>query len=144
VSGILDALAPADRELLVSEASRRTFSAGEVILRAEDVNASLWVVESGRVEVRLGGGDATRSAGSIGPGGFFGEVSLFEPGLTTAAVIAREETGILEVPRKVLASFGEERPAATANLYAAILRELSERIRSMDRELADSVYWLFE
>ena len=144
MSGILDVLAPDDRDLLVSEGSQRAYPAGEVILRADDVNASLWVVESGRVEVRLGSGDATRTAGSIGPGGFFGEVSLFEPGLTSAAVIAREQTGILEIPKKVLDSFGEERPAAAASLYAAILRELSERIRTMDRELADSVYWLFE
>jgi CRP/FNR family transcriptional regulator len=144
VSGILDALTPEDRERLIAEGRRHTVPSGETIVRADDVNASLWIVESGRVEVRLGGEGATRTAGSIGPGGFFGEVSLFEPGLTTAAVIAREEAGILELPKQLLESFGEERPAAIAGLYAAILKELSERIRTMDRELADSVYWLFE
>jgi CRP-like cAMP-binding protein len=144
VIGILESLLPRDREALEADAVPRVAEAGDVLLRADDVNASLWVVLAGRVEVRLGSGNATRTAGTIGPGGFFGEVSLFEPGLTCAAVIARQRTVVLELPKELLTRFGEERPAGAAALYLAIVREISRRVRAMDRELAESVYWLFE
>ena len=144
MSLLLDALRPDDARALLAAARPRELRTGDAVLRGNDVNTSLWIVESGRVEVRLGRGEASRTVGTVGPGGFFGEVSLFEPGLTTASVTAREATRLLEFPREVLDRFGEERPAAAATFYASILQELSKRIRRMDRELAESIYWLFD
>lgn len=132
----------AARSALEESGRRREFAAGTRILDINDVNTSLYVVLNGRVEVRLGQNVPMRSVGTLGSGDFFGEMSLFEPGLTSAEVSAVEPTEVLELPLRSLEDLEQSSPSAAAATYGAIVRESARRIRAMDRELTDSLYWL--
>lgn len=130
------------RTILGNVGTRKSVPSGEVILGLNDVNTSLFVILDGNVEVRLGENVALRTVGSIGTGGAFGEMSLFEPGMTCAEIKAIEDTELLELPLKTLEEVEELSPSAAASVYEALVTETARRIRDTDRELTDSLYWL--
>ena len=70
-------LPAAGRELVLSVARRRTYRAGEVVVRQGDDATSMYLIERGRVLVRLddAGGDSL-ILGLLGPGDMFGELGL--------------------------------------------------------------------
>jgi len=142
IGPILGRLDDDTRKVLARRGERRRIPPGTKILGLSDVNTSLFFVLEGRVEVRIGQTVALRTAGSLGPGDFFGEISLFEPGLTSAEVSTVEDTELLELPLRVLNEMEEDETVAAAAIYGALVRESASRIRAMDTELTDSLYWL--
>lgn len=137
--GLLDEDA---RTVLENVGTRKQVAEGDTILGVNDVNTSLYVVVDGKVEVRLGENVPLRTVGSLGPGAAFGEMSLFEPGLTSAEVRAVVNTELLELPLPALEELEVLSPAAAATAYEALVRETARRIRETDKELTDSFYWL--
>jgi CRP-like cAMP-binding protein len=142
IGPILGQLDEKTRRVMAERGERRQMPSGTKILGISDVNTSLFFVLDGRVEVRIGQTVALRTAGSLGPGDFFGEISLFEPGLTSAEVSTVEDSELLELPLRVLDEMEEEETEAAAAIYGALVRESASRIRAMDDELTDSLYWL--
>jgi CRP/FNR family cyclic AMP-dependent transcriptional regulator len=138
----LGALNTQAREILDRVGRRKSVTGGEKILGLNDVNTSLYVIVDGKVEVRLGDKVALRSVGTLGPGASFGEMSLFEPGMTSAEVTAVDDTELLELPLESLDELENLSPTSAAWAYEALARETARRIREMDRELTDSLYWL--
>lgn len=139
---VFDNLEPSARDIMQEAGIHRHVGAGEEILGLNDVNTSLFVVLSGRVQIRLGTNVPLRTVGTVGPGEIFGEMSLFEPGLTSAQVEAVEDTELLQLPLQALQEVEQEHPAVAAAAYRAIVQESARRIRAMDEELTDSFYWL--
>ena len=130
------------RTILHNVGIRRKWSSGDTILGLNDVNTSLYVIVAGKVEIRLGTNVALRSVGTLGTGSAFGEMSLFEPGMTCAEVEAVEDTELLELPIKALEELEDLSPSAAASVYEALVRETARRIRDTDQELTNSLYWL--
>jgi CRP/FNR family transcriptional regulator, cyclic AMP receptor protein len=98
------------------------FPAGHVIARQGEIGTGLFVVIAGRVRVSRDGNELAR----LGPGDFFGEMSVIDGLPRVAQVVASEPTRCL-----ALASWEFERlildhPA----IGLAILRGLSARLRS--------------
>lgn len=142
VGPLLGRLDEAQRGVLSASGERKEVPAGFQILGINDVNTNLYVVLEGRVEVRLGQMVPLRTAGTLGPGDFFGEISMLEPGLTSAEISAVEDTVLLQVPIQALDDLEREETATAAAIYKALVRESARRMRAMDRELTDSLYWL--
>ena len=96
-------------DLLVSEddvrelaavAVRAVYAKGEVLFRQGDKGRSAYVVVRGRIRgeiVTQEAGRAYTSAFSIGPGGLFGEMSLFTGMPRTATGIVEEEAVLLKI-----------------------------------------------
>ncbi len=79
----------AEKEKLATEARRLLFAAGERILVQGEPGDSLYLVRSGSVLVERAQGRATRELDRLGPGDFFGEMSLMtgEPRLASCSAI---------------------------------------------------------
>jgi len=139
--GFLSALSDADLRELLEGAKRIEFRKGKEILSQGHHNASLFVVLDGLLHVRRSGGGHDVFLGRLEEGSFFGELSLFDPGSTSATVEALSDGVVIEITRACLDQFLTRHPATGAQLLRSILKDVSGRLRRADERLTDSVVW---
>ncbi|HEX5370606.1 MAG TPA: cyclic nucleotide-binding domain-containing protein [Dehalococcoidia bacterium] len=110
-------------------AVRRRVSRGEVIVEQGEVGVAFYVVVTGKTEISSAQGDCKEVLSVIGPGGFFGEMALFENQVRSATVTALEETELVMLTRW---DFLAEVSRPGSGLAIALLTMLARRIRSLD------------
>jgi CRP-like cAMP-binding protein len=96
--GAIDLFAPIDaqgRLALARTAPTHWYAAGEPIVQQGETGQSLYVVLSGRARVVLE--PSGQEVAVIGPGGFFGEMSMLTGEPRTATVRAIEDVRVLEI-----------------------------------------------
>ena len=122
---LLREVPPGDRAALVDAFETRAFGAGEVLLAQGSEPAGLFLVVSGRVEVRRREADGGELVvGDVGPGGCVGEVSLVLRRPTSATVAAVEPTVALVLAPANFLGIVRQHPALLASLYElAITRD---------------------
>jgi len=113
------------RRRLAQIGKRRTYAAGETIVKEGSTGTALYVLLSGRVRVERGGSQV----GELGPGDFFGELALIEDEPRSATVIAVDETECLLFPAWEFRALLDEQP----QIAVAIMRALIERIHRQER-----------
>ena len=112
--------AAADR--LASEFVERRYAPGEVILAQGQDGKSFFLVQEGTVELEIDGG----AGGSIGAGGFFGELSLTDREARRAATIrAGSEVLAWSLPIWVFRPLVESNPKVAWGL----IQYLADRVR---------------
>ncbi len=139
--GFLSSLSESDLEALLAGARRVPFRKDQNILTQGAPNASLFVVQEGLLHVVRTVGGKQVFLGRLEPGAFFGELSLFDPGLTAAAVHTASDGVLLEISRACLDHFMAAHPAAGVELLRRMLQDVAHRLRAADERLADSVVW---
>ncbi|MEE8348388.1 MAG: GGDEF domain-containing protein [Acidobacteriota bacterium] len=129
---IFKGLDPASSRGLLEECSVQELQPGEVLIRAEEINHSLYLVLSGRFRVHL---DMDQDAvAMLTPGEVAGEISLISGEPTSAFVIADEISRVLVLDEKALWSLLDSSPL-TSNL----LLLLSKRLYGADRVIKEQV-----
>ncbi|MBF0368720.1 MAG: cyclic nucleotide-binding domain-containing protein [Magnetococcales bacterium] len=115
------------------QALGRVFKRGEMIIREGDVDNSMYVIQSGAVEVfRLDHKGQEMIFTTLEKGDVFGEMSLFDSAPRSASIRASsKETRVLCLTKKTLLQRIREDPF----LMLLIFRKMSERIREKDEEL---------
>lgn len=117
---------PEDLRSLAEAAAEVRFPAGRVIVRQGEIGTGFFVIVHGLVHVIRDG----RVIAELGPGEFFGELSVIDQQPRIAQVVAKEETTCL-----ALASWDFERVLlAEPRLTLAILRGLAVRLRSVTEQ----------
>ena len=92
----LFALLPeAERDQFAALSSERLFGAGQTVVRQGQAGESMFVVCRGRVRVIVG--ESGAEVATIGPGGYFGEMSLLTGDARSATVAAMEDCLLLEI-----------------------------------------------
>ncbi|HSD11689.1 MAG TPA: cyclic nucleotide-binding domain-containing protein [Candidatus Binatia bacterium] len=127
--------------MLADCSNRARFRSDEEILRQGQYNASLFLVEEGLLHVRREAKGRNVLLGRLEPGSFFGEISLFDPGPTTATVHALTDGELLELPRHRFDEFRNRCPSAGAVILLGILEQVAARLRRTDERLVDSIMW---
>ena len=118
---------------MVSGALGRVYRDGEEIIRQGILGESMYVVQSGRVEVVQQTENGTEQhLAFIEAGNFFGEMSVFEKEVRSATVRAAGEARVLRIDKKTLLRRIREDPLLAVNL----LKTMSHRIRMLNAELA--------
>lgn len=118
---------------MVSGALGKLYRDGEEIVHQGNAGESMYVVQSGRVEVLQNtnnGGE--QHLAFLEAGTFFGEMSVFEKEVRSATVRAAGEARVLKIDKKTLLRRIREDPLLAVNL----LKTMSHRIRSLNAELA--------
>jgi CRP-like cAMP-binding protein len=101
----------------------------------------LCIVTDGVVHVRRRAGKREILLNRLGPGQFFGEINLFDPGTATATVVAMKPTQIAVIAHTALLAWFESNPASAYKIVSAFMREMSRRFRMTNSRLANSAYW---
>jgi CRP-like cAMP-binding protein len=105
------------RELLVTHDAREGF-----LFRAGDEATSMFIVVSGRVEVRVTNPETRKVTrlGCFGAGGILGEISLLSTCRRTADAVCVEPCRLLELTRECM----DHLQATEPRLHARLLRNL--------------------
>jgi len=119
-------LAPDQLAAVAERASEVEFAADRVIARQGEVGTGFFIVVDGEVRVVRDG----QELAVLGPGEFFGELSVLDGLPRVAQVVARVPTRCLAI-----ASWDFERTLlAQPTLALAIVRELAGRLRSVTEQ----------
>lgn len=130
---LFEGLTDADLAELGASLQRRQFAAGSMVFSQGDNGDSMYIVDSGDINIHLPG-DASRriSLKDISRGEYFGELALFDEKPRSASALATTATVLLELQRRTLEGYLESRP----KVALAILRTLSERLRETNTMLS--------
>jgi CRP/FNR family cyclic AMP-dependent transcriptional regulator len=139
--GLLHGLSDADLRALADCSNRIRFRTDQEILRQGHHNESLFLVEDGLLHVRREAKGHTVLLGRIEPGSFFGEISLFDPGPTTATVHAVTDGELIELRRHHFDDFRSRCPGASGQILLGILEQVAARLRRTDERLIDAITW---
>jgi CRP-like cAMP-binding protein len=136
---LLDGLADAEVQALLSIARRRRFARGEVVVHEHDPADTLHLIDKGRFAVRVATplGD-TAILAILGPGDIFGELSLVadEQARRSATVAALEPAETRSVHRLDFDRLRSEHPETAAVLISI----LSGQVRRLSRHLLEALY----
>ena len=114
-------LSDADRAELAGLMQRRDFAALQPIFWVEETGDDMFVVSHGKVRLSVPdeqGHDVTVAV--IGPGAFFGELSLLDGGPRTATARAETDAGLFSLDRKGFYAFLEKHPAAAIYMISVL------------------------
>lgn len=132
------ALEPAERRQLAEAMRAMRFAAGETIIHEGDGGTSMYLVTRGHVSVRVGLDGAQREVATLGPGQFFGEMSLVtgEPRRATCVATDEVECWVLghDAVRPLLAA----RPAMADEL-STVLAARQEELDGEREGLSDEL-----
>ncbi|MEX0698239.1 MAG: cyclic nucleotide-binding domain-containing protein [Acidimicrobiia bacterium] len=112
---------------IASLATPFTVRAGHVLVERGQAGSGIFLIEAGRVEVDLDGGRKIE----LGPGAFFGELSLLTDRHRTARVHAVTEVEGLAIGRRDFEELVETQPrlaSAMLKVLAARLAEAQEHV----------------
>ena len=123
----LEPLSTVERRQLAEQITRQTFATEETIIRHGDPGESFYIVASGRLSVSTAGGV---EVALLGPGDYFGEMSLMTGESRSATVTALEDTELYVVDKPAF-----ERIIKT---HAELIDEIGDRLRMRQRELSQS------
>lgn len=113
-------------ELDFSDRFLRTFGNGDVIFGEGSVGKHMYVVVSGRVDIRMKAGDGEAVVATLGKGELFGEMALVDSLPRSASAIAvGDETSVVEIDHAQFAYLVGQQPA----FALIILKALSLRLR---------------
>lgn len=108
--------------LVADEAIDVSFAAGQYIVRQGQVGTGFYLIASGRVTVVRGSEVIAR----LGPGDFFGELSLLDQAPRLAHVVAEEPTVCLALASWDFTKLLEQNPKITLALLRVVARRLRD------------------
>ena len=116
-------------ELIAGAATQLNFPAGEVLARQGANGHEFMVVVSGTARVEING----QTIATLGPGEFFGEMSLLDGGPRTATVVAETDVVVEVIGQREFGALIEDSP----HLAKKLLIGLARRLRAADVRLAE-------
>jgi signal transduction histidine kinase len=116
--------ATADFGMMAGAAGKlRDFKAGDVIFKQGDTGQELFIIKSGKVEIRIG----NHVLDTLSPGNIFGEMALIDSAPRNATAVAITDATLIGVSQKQFV-------LSTSNLALSIMRDMSQRLRKRARE----------
>jgi CRP-like cAMP-binding protein len=102
----------------------REFKAGEVIFKLGDPASEFFVIQSGKVDIRLG----NRLLGTLSDRDIFGEMALIDAAPRSATAIAASDVKLVPVAEKQFLFLVSRTPHFALN----IMRVLARRLRAQN------------
>jgi CRP/FNR family transcriptional regulator, cyclic AMP receptor protein len=125
--------------------SERRLRKGEVLFRAGDPGEEVFLIRAGNIVVSSPvQGRVEQVLAHLGPGDFFGEMSLFDEEPRSATIQAATDALLLSLSRQSLFQFIESNPRAAAALLYQVVRVISSRLRASTELVAEVTRWGLE
>jgi CRP-like cAMP-binding protein len=110
-------------------------AAGDKIAVAGTTNDSLYFIFSGTADIQLTDEGRVVTVGTLGPGQWFGEIGLVEPGPASADVRAREDCELMVLPQADYVALQKEDPGAASHLLQVLSLNMAARLRESANQL---------
>lgn len=127
---IFNHLPPQEMQEIAKTTTHATFERNEIIYRAGDTSAHLYIVHRGRVKIyRLSESGKEQLIRILEPGDFMGELALFTDSVFDHFAVAMEKTELCIMKRQDLQAFLMKYPA----IALKILEEFSRRLEQTEK-----------
>ena len=131
-------LSDASLDLLISMLVERRFDVGATVVAEGEPGRSMYIVHSGELVVsKLGESGRVIRMSGLGPGDFFGEMTLIEMQNRSATVVAESPTVLYELTARNLYMYYKADIYAYVMVLQNINRELCRRLRRADNRIAE-------
>jgi CRP/FNR family cyclic AMP-dependent transcriptional regulator len=138
LSPLLSRFSADDLAQLASFGESRHYAPGDVIIREGEVNEHLYLILRGSVEVtKKRGHQDPRFIAEISITGSLGEVSIFDPGPSSATVQAKNDVEVWRITQAQLDRMHEIRPKVAYSLISRICGCLAQRLRELTEQVVD-------
>ena len=144
---LFQAFSDADRAALARALRERTLRKGQVLLREGDPGDEMFLVRHGAIVVsKAVTGPVEQVLARLGPGEFFGEMSLFARAPRSATIQADPagDVGLLVFDRASLEALIEANPRAAVSFFQALVHVFIERLRTASNLVAEVTRWGLE
>ncbi len=139
-SRLLAELAPEDATVLLQACEERILVGGEELFRENDAGDSLFIVQSGRVDIFKNiRGDVDRSLASFGPGDVIGEMGFIDGARRSATARTTESSRFLVLSRQSFARVQRERPDIAAQVFRNMASIVASRLRTTNELYREAV-----
>jgi len=116
-----------DLQQITAVAVVRTFNKGSIVITEGDTSSSLYVILSGEVKVFVSDEDGkTNIVNRLGPGDYFGELSLIDAGPRSASVEAVSQCRLSILARNYFVDYVEQHP----QIALSLLKDMGQRLRA--------------
>lgn len=123
---------PESTQIQVQRHFARQCAEGEVVFEEGDEGSRLYIIQSGQVEISRSDHAGKRVVARLGPGHFFGEMSVVLGEPRTARAVAVTAASLLELDGQTLEAMCIERPEIAIRL----IQRLATRLIAAERRLA--------
>jgi CRP/FNR family transcriptional regulator, cyclic AMP receptor protein len=103
--------------------------AGTMLTRADEPGDEFFLILDGTASVSV----ATEKRGSLGPGAFFGEMSLLDGGPRSATIVAETPVRLLVISRRNFSVLLGDVPGLTQSLLMTLSRRVRQAEESAER-----------
>ncbi len=121
-------LSVSEREQLAGELQECVYGSGEHLVRQAEEGHTFHIIMSGRVRVSVEHGRRSTRLKTLGPGAFFGEMSMLTGEKRSATVTAETDTTVLVLPHSALAAILATHEKLAADLAAILARRQQEQV----------------
>jgi CRP-like cAMP-binding protein len=124
-AALFSELPDSQRDDLAGRFHGRRYARGESVFAKGDDGDSLYIIESGRVHIKLTSDDSRELVlNALGPGDFFGDLVLFDGERRSADAVAVEGSHLFLLERRDFLRFLSDYPSAAVTLLAVLSRRL--------------------
>jgi CRP-like cAMP-binding protein len=137
----------AEPELAALGASlrERPLKRGQVLFREGEVGEEMFIVMRGSIVIsKPVTGRVEQVLARIGPGDFFGEMSLFDRSPRSATIQADSDATLLALDREAMRRLTELSPRAAAAFFHVLVQVFIERLRASGDLVAEVTRWGLE
>ncbi|HJS25820.1 MAG TPA: cyclic nucleotide-binding domain-containing protein [Actinomycetota bacterium] len=125
---LFEGLGRRDLKRITEHADEISYRQHEAIVEAGQSGGSFYVIVEGEVKVVQGSKVLTR----LGPGEFFGEISLLDGGPRTATVVAETPVTAIRIFKESFEKAVAQEPSVAAKILAVVARRLREAERHLN------------
>lgn len=120
---------------IVEYLEEKKYEKGEIIFEEGSPGNSLFIINRGRVEVRLKRGDLVLVLAELDDSSFFGELSLISDAPRSATCTALKDTTLYLLRREDFWKIVEKDPRIGVTVLKNLAWELADRIRETNKNL---------
>lgn len=132
-SALFASLDESERLACASLGEERLYTKGEAIMREGAPGGSMFVIVSGQADVTIAGGVVR----TLGPGDFFGEMSLLTGEPRTATVVASQPCRLMEMTSEAFRGFVMAKPSVFEAMEPAVLARRTELLAVREKFAAE-------
>jgi hypothetical protein len=110
-----------------------------VVVKQGERGDTMYLILDGELRARLMVGDKETILSTLGPGEFFGDMSLFDHGPRSADVVANVDSTVLKISAAKFEALALQSPDLAAPFLMATVKTLAARIRADNKRVGDSV-----
>jgi len=138
-------IADSERQAIWSRLEERRLRRGEALFRERDAGTEMFFIHTGMVIVsKFVAGRVEQVLARLGPGDFFGEMSLFDGQPRSATIQAETDTVLYWLDRDNLEELIKENPRAATAFFKQLVQVFIKRLRDSSDLVAEVTRWGLE